>query len=184
MQNDWINEIDKSWTLFLDRDGVINLEKEGDYIRNINEFTFIESAREAIADLSHTFGRVFIVTNQKGIGRGLMSELDLEEIHAYLLNEVEQIGGKIDKIYHCSSVDADSPCRKPNPGMAIQAKKDFPEINFSKSIMIGNTLNDMRFGKTCGMRTVFIKSNKPLPEIPHPDIDIVHISLFSFANGL
>lgn len=184
MENNWISEIDKTWSLFLDRDGVINLEKEGDYIRNLSEFQFIENSKGAIARLSSRFGRVFIVTNQKGIGRGLMSAYDLEIIHNFLMREVENAGGSIDQIYFCSEIEADAPCRKPNPGMALQAKMDYPDIEFSKSVMIGNTLSDMRFGKSCDMRTIFILSNKTMPEIPHPDIDLVHPSLFHFANSL
>lgn len=184
MQHDWLTHIDKNWTLFLDRDGVINVEKEDDYVRHVSEFQFIEHAAASIAQLSRFFGKTFIVTNQKGIGKGLMTEDDLIEIHDLLKLEVEQYGGKIDRIYHCSSTDPNSPYRKPNTGLALQAKKDFPEIDFTRSVMVGNTLSDMRFGKACGMYTVFILSNKPLPETPHPDIDMVLPSLYSFAKGL
>lgn len=184
MKQEWIKQIDKTWALFLDRDGVINVEKEGDYVRNKDEFHFISNAPEAIAQLSRLFGRIVIVTNQKGIGKGLMTEDDLAQIHDHLIQEVEKHGGKIDRIYYCSSIDPGSPCRKPNNGMALQAKHDFPEINFSRSVMIGNTLSDMRFGKSCGMYTVFILSMKPVPALPHTDIDQVEPSLYRFANGL
>lgn len=184
MKAESLNNINNSWTLFLDRDGVINIEKENDYILNVTEFQFIDKAPEAISRLSQLVGRTIVVTNQKGIGKGLMTEADLEEIHAFLIDEVEKIGGKIDKIYHCSSVDSDSPCRKPNSGMALSAKNDFPNIDFSKSIMIGNTMSDMRFGRELGMLTVFIFSSKPATSLPHPDIDLVSHSLYEFAKTL
>lgn len=176
--------IDKSWTLFLDRDGVINIEKEDDYIRTVDEFHFIDQAAEAIARLSTVFGRVVVVTNQKGVGKGLMSPTDLERIHQYMVQTVENAGGHIHKIYACTDTDSASPDRKPNTGMALKAQQDFPEIDFSRSIMVGNTLSDMRFGRQIGMQTVFILSNKPLPELPHTDIDMVYPSLAAFAKAL
>lgn len=182
MSIDRMPAIDSSWTLFLDRDGVINIEKENDYIKNFHEFNFLEGAAAAIATLSKHFGKTFVVTNQKGIGKGLMSEQDLAGIHQKMLEEITKAGGKIDQIYFCSDIEPDSPCRKPNTGMAFQAKKDYPDIDFSRSIMVGNTLSDMEFGRTCGMRTIFILSTKPVPELPHPLIDEVYPSLVSFAN--
>ena len=176
--------IDKTWTLFLDRDGVINIEKEDDYIRSVSEFTCIDQAPEAITSLSKRFGKLLIVTNQKGIGKRLMSEADLKEIHDHLIQQVEDLGGRIDKIYYCTDTDAQSPCRKPNTGMALQALKDYPDIDCGRSVMVGNTLSDMRFGKAMGMHTVFILSNKPLPSLPHPDIDMVFPSLDAFAKAL
>lgn len=176
--------IDKTWTLFLDRDGVVNIEKEDDYIRSVSEFECIAQAPEAIASLSKRFGKVLIVTNQKGVGKGLMSEADLKEIHDYLIQQVEDLGGRIDNIYYCTDTDAQSPCRKPNTGMALQAMQDYPDIDHARSVMVGNTLSDMRFGKAMGMHTVFILSNKPLPSLPHPDIDMVYPSLEAFAKAL
>jgi histidinol-phosphate phosphatase family protein len=182
MSIDRMPAIDSLWTLFLDRDGVINVEKENDYIKNFHEFNFLDGAAAAIATLSKQFGKTFVVTNQKGIGKGLMSEHDLAGIHLKMLNEIKNAGGKIDQIYYCPDIDPHSPCRKPNTGMALQAKKDFPDIDFLRSVMVGNTLSDMEFGRSSGMRTIFILSTKPVPEMPHPLIDEVYPSLESFAN--
>lgn len=182
--SNWIKDIDRSWTLFLDRDGVINMEKEGDYILNWDEFHFIEGVLESFPLFSQKFGRIFMVTNQKGVGKGLMSMADLEDINARILAAVENAGGRIDKIYCCTALEDTDPCRKPNPGMAQEAKRMYPEIDFNRSLMIGNTMGDMRFGRSCGMRTIFIPSAKPMPELPNSLIDEVFPGLLAVAKAL
>ena len=155
----FILNIDKSWTLFLDRDGVINEHRPEDYVKNEAEFVWIDGSKEAIRDLSKLFGRIVVVTNQQGIGKGLMSEYDLEKIHWNMQREVEEIGGKIDRVYYCPHVAQVKPkCRKPETGMAEQAKTDFPEIDFKKSIMIGDSLSDIEFGTRLGMITVKVEN--------------------------
>jgi histidinol-phosphate phosphatase family protein len=179
-----LNLIDKNWTLFLDRDGVINYEKEADYIRNPGEFRFYEGVPEAIGVFTSRFGRIFVVTNQKGIGKGLMTEKDLQEIHDLMLEEIAIHQGRIDRIYFCPDLDEASPDRKPNPGMGFRAKSEFPEIDFSRTIMIGNTMSDMKFGKSLGVKTIFIPSTKPMPELPDPLIDDVYPGLAALAKAL
>jgi len=184
MNQNWINNIDRSWTLFLDRDGVINVEKEDDYIRNVSEWTFIDGVLEALEKFHKVFGNVFIVTNQRGVGKGLMSESDLENIHQHMLQEIRTSGGDITGIYYCTSVDQADTRRKPNPGMALQARSDFPDVNFSRSLMIGNTMSDMQFGKACGMFTIFIPSAKPLISAADPLVDVVFPDLLAVAKAL
>jgi len=147
----------KEWSLFLDRDGVINERLVGDYVKTPAEFAFIKGVPEAIASLSKVFGRIFVVTNQQGIGKGLMSEEDLRIIHEMMIKGIEDAGGFITKIYHCPELKKhNSPFRKPNTGMAKEAKKDFPEINFTKSMMVGDSQADMEFGRRMGMKNVYI----------------------------
>ena len=177
-------QANKAWTLFLDRDGVVNLEKHNDYIRMPSEFFFLDHVPEAMAIFAGLFGEIFVVTNQKGVGKGLMTEDDLQDIHQYMLQGVEHAGGRISKVYYCTATENDHPNRKPQPGMALQAKADYPQISFSKSIMVGNTLSDMAFGRAEGMYTVFIQSSKPMPELPHPAIDAVFPSLYLLAKAL
>ena len=152
---------DKTWTLFLDRDGVINYEKEAGYIQTWDEFKFYPDVPEAIAVLSNIFGRTIIVTNQKGIGKGVTLQENVETIHKNLSLEVENAGGKIDAVYFCPDMDDNSPCRKPNPGMAFRAKNNFPSIDFSKSLMVGNKLSDLRFGRNAGMHTAYVRTTHP-----------------------
>ena len=143
---DW--GIDNSWTLFLDRDGVINHEKPNEYITKVVDFKFIDGVLESIAELSAIFGKIVVVTNQQGIGKGLMTEKDFSEITEYMLSEIVKAGGRIDKVYHSPYLsELNHELQKPRTGMAKQAKIDFPEIDFSKSVMIGNGERDMEFGK-------------------------------------
>jgi histidinol-phosphate phosphatase family protein len=179
-----LSQMDKSWTLFLDRDGVINYEIKGTYVRNWKEFRFYPHASENIAFFNSRFQRLVLATNQRGITKGIMSVDDLEIIHANMLKEIEQTGGKIDRIYYCVDAESFSPCRKPNPGMALQAARDFPDIDLKKSLMVGNNLSDMLFGKNAGMKTVFLKTTDPERGIPHEDIDLHYNDLDEFAQAL
>lgn len=154
---------DNSWTLFLDRDGVINVRKMGGYILDTSEFVFLPGAAEAIAFFSTVFQHVIVVTNQQGIGKGLMTERNLFDIHAYMHESVERAGGKISASYFAPELkDAQSAMRKPAPGMALKAQGDFPEIDFSRSIMVGDTDSDIKFGKNIGMKTVRILTEEPV----------------------
>ena len=179
-----LNKIDKTWTLFLDRDGVINHEKKEDYIRSREEFRFYDGVKEAFQQFSKKFGKVIIVSNQRGVGKGLMTEAELLDIHQHMKNEVETSGGRVDGIYYCTSIDNRHPDRKPNPGMAFHAKKDFPDIDLSKSIIAGNKLSDMLFGKNAGMYSVYIATTNPEMLFPYPDTDIRFDSLPDFAKAL
>jgi histidinol-phosphate phosphatase family protein len=152
--------VNTDWTLFLDRDGVINFRLPGKYVSDIDQFSFLENVPEAIAKYSNIFGRIIVVTNQQGIGKGLMTEAQLKVVHHYMKSEIENAGGRIDAIYFCPDLrESNSITRKPAPGMALQAKKDFPEINFEKSIIAGDSLSDMVFGFDLAMKTVFVETN-------------------------
>lgn len=179
-----LSQIDKTWTLFLDRDGVINDEIENEYVLSWEGFVFSKGVLETFKMLTEFFGRIIIVSNQRGVGKELMTEEDLIDIHKEMIREVHNAGGKIDKIYYCT--DKNDTCfnRKPNPGMALQAKKDFPDIDFSKSIMVGNKLSDMRFGRNAGMYTVFLTTTNPDTPFPHPYIDAQYAGLLDFALAL
>ncbi len=179
-----ITQIDRSWTLFLDRDGVINHEKHLDYIHTWDEFHFYEGAKEAIVIFAEKFKYIIVVTNQRGVGKGATKLNDLELMHKNLVSEVEDAGGKIDRIYFCPDLDETSPNRKPNPGMGLQAVKDFPGIDLSKAIMIGNTLSDMQFGRNLGVQTIFLPTTRPEVDLTDDRIDGVYASLISFATDL
>ncbi|HMO61512.1 MAG TPA: HAD-IIIA family hydrolase [Ferruginibacter sp.] len=179
-----LKNINTSWTLFLDRDGVINHEKHLGYILHWDEFIFYDGVKEALQIFSGIFGRIVVVTNQRGVGKALMSEQDLNSIHTNMIADIAHHGGRIDKVYYCSSIDNNHPCRKPNPGMALQARQDFPEIDFNKSIMIGNTLSDMDFGRKIGAFTIFLPTTRPEVPHQHPSIDAVYPSLWHVAKAI
>ena len=96
---------------------------------------------------------------------------------------IMESNGKIDKIYFCTSLSDEDLNRKPNPGMAFQAKYDFPEINLSKSIMVGNSSSDMQFGRNSGMYTVFVTNNDPKP-VNDELVDLYVLNLYEFAKFL
>ncbi len=179
-----LEQIDKEWTLFLDRDGVINHESETGYILDWESFHFLDGVMDSFPIFNKFFKRIFIVTNQKGVGKGLMTEYDLLNINKCLLSVIENSGGRIDKIYYCTAIDDLDPCRKPNNGMAITAQRDFPEVLLNKALMVGNTMSDMKFGKSSGMTTVFIPSTKPSPVLPDPLVDLVFEDLTGLAKAL
>lgn len=179
-----LKKIDKSWTLFLDRDGVINHEKHQDYIHTWDEFVFYDGVKEAIKIFTEKFKYIIIVTNQKGVGKGMTKLEDLNIIHSNMQEEIENAGGRIDKIYFCTELDESHPSRKPNPGMGLQAVNDLPNIDLSKAIMVGNTMGDMEFGRNLGIKTIFLPTTRPEVDITDARIDAVFSSLIAFAKAL
>lgn len=179
-----LSAIDKSWTLFLDRDGVINHDNPGGYITTPEEFRFTDGVPGLFKKLTNLFGRIVVVTNQRGVGRGIIQYDDLVGMNRKLLLGIQEAGGVLEKIYFCTDIDKHAFGRKPNPGMAVQAIRDFPEIDINKSIIIGNSLSDMKFGRYAGMYTVFVTTTNRSITLPHDDIDMIFKDLNSFTAYL
>jgi len=178
-----LQNIDSSWTLFIDRDGVINHEKHLDYIHTWDEFKFYEGVKEAFKIFNKKLGVIVIITNQRGVAKGITKIENLNLIHKNMLKEIEESGGRIDKIYVCT--DTESENRKPNTGMGLQAMRDFTEIELSKSLMVGNTLSDMKFGRNLGVTiNIFLPTTRKEVPLNHTDIDLVFDDLISFAKAL
>ncbi len=171
--------------LFLDRDGVINIRLIDNYVKKIEAFKFMEGVPQAIAKLNKMFNYVFVVTNQQGIGKGLMSEKDLTDIHNYMLRELEKHDAVITEVFHCPHKQQDNSFyRKPNVGMALSAKKKYPDINFRNSVMVGDSITDMQFGKRLKMQTVFISDNLKDRRDNYKIINFSYPDLLSFAKDL
>jgi len=150
-------------TLFLDRDGVINIKLEGRYVQNADEFEFMPGAKQAIAKLAKVFKRILVVTNQQGIGKGIMSAEQLDTLHLYMELEIEKSGGAITKIYYCPHLALENcSCRKPNSGMIQQAIIDFPAINIEESYLIGDSDSDIEAGKKEQLNTVKVDNEYTL----------------------
>jgi histidinol-phosphate phosphatase family protein len=179
-----LKTIDNSWTLFLDRDGVINFEQRNDYVKQWAEFKFYDESLLALPMLAKKFKTIVITTNQKGVGKKLMSESDLTMIHQNMVIEINQVGGRIDHIFYCTDLDNESYNRKPQPGMAFQAKEKFPSIDFAKSIMVGNRTSDMEFGRNAGLHTVFLATTHPETAFPNHLIDYRFNHLLEFAEAI
>lgn len=177
-------QVDKSWTLFLDRDGVINVETVGSYVTNWDEFVFCDGVLPALKTLGEIFGRIVIVTNQRGVGRGIMTMEALKDISHNMTDAITEAGGKIDSIYSCTAVLDTDHNRKPNTGMATQAKEDYPEIDYKRSVIVGNSMSDMEFGKRLAMHTVFLTTKHEPYVLPHDLIDEQYPSLLTWAKTL
>lgn len=150
-------QIANNWTLFLDRDGVLNQRPGKSYVTHPDGFIWIEGSLEAVAKLSAHFERIIVVTNQQGMAKGLMTAEQLDDIHARMLQDVKNAGGMIDRVYYADGLrHLASHIRKPGEGMFWQAKSDFPGIEVHKSIMVGDTFSDMLFGYRLNMHTVLI----------------------------
>lgn len=170
--------------LFLDRDGVINKRKVDDYITKWEDFEFLPGVLDAITIFTKYFDRIIIVTNQQGIGKKIMTIDQLDIIHSMLFETVLKHNGKIDAIYYCPMLRHEkNNCRKPSINMALSAQKQFPEINFTESIMIGDTKPDMEFGKNAGMSRVLLQ-NEHTTDGDKQWAEATVFSLLELANQL
>ena len=169
--------------LFLDRDGVINVRLIADYVKRKEEFEFIEGVLDAFEIFSRHFDKIVVVTNQQGIGKGLMSESDLNEIHSFMKTEVERRGGRVDAVFFCPKLAKENSIdRKPGVGMGLKARKQYKEIRFKDSIMVGDSLTDLVFGKRLKMHTVHISSSCSTARKHPKRIDMVFNNLLEFAK--
>ena len=148
--------------LLLDRDGVINVLRPADYVKNIEEFVFCPGALEALRLVHPLFRRIVIVTNQRGVGRGLMTLDDLEAIHRWMLDCIREAGGRIDRIYVCTATDESDPRRKPNPGMALEVRADYPDIDFDRSWFVGDSASDLEFARRAGIPAFLVEGTQDL----------------------
>lgn len=152
--------------IFLDRDGVINKKApKADYVKKWEEFEFLSGAVEAIKNLTSKGFDIYLITNQPGVARGLMTKQDLDSIHQKMQEELEKNGGKIKAIYACMhNWDEGCECRKPKPGLLFQAARE-NYLDLTKIIFIGDDERDEKAGKLAGCKTILIDDKKNLLEI-------------------
>lgn len=141
--------------VFLDRDGVINIDKN--YVHKIEDFEFCDGVFEALRHFQKLGYLLIIVTNQSGIGRGYYAEQDFQILSDWMQKELLHVGVKIDAIYHCPHTpDANCTCRKPKSGMLEEAIKDF-NIDVNQSWMIGDKPSDIEAAQNAGIcRTILL----------------------------
>jgi D-glycero-D-manno-heptose 1,7-bisphosphate phosphatase len=146
--------------VFLDRDGVINRKPpEGEYITQPSQLELLPGAAGAIARLNRSGRKVIVVTNQRGIALGLMTEAQLATIHAHLRAQLAFAGATLDAIYHCPHDRDECNCRKPQTGMIDAAFRNFPEARPENSLLIGDSLSDIECGRRAGIPTILIEGD-------------------------
>lgn len=147
-------------TLLLDRDGTINVHLIGDYVKRWEEFEFIPGVLDSMPRFAKHFEHIFIVTNQRGIGKGIYSIDDLADIHKHMVSEIKRAGGRIDGIYYCTSLAETDTRRKPGRGMFDDILMDYPNVEPSKTLMVGDEDVDMEFAHNCGIAFCRVDSLK------------------------
>ncbi|MDD5665662.1 MAG: D-glycero-beta-D-manno-heptose 1,7-bisphosphate 7-phosphatase [Candidatus Omnitrophica bacterium] len=143
--------------IFLDRDGVIN-KYPGDraYVTSLRKFKFLPGAKKAISFLSKAGFKIFVASNQAGVGRGMYSQRTLDRITAYMLEEVKKAGGHIDKVYYCTHrKDAGCSCRKPRPGMLKKAAREF-NLSLKNAYFVGDTDRDIHTAHNAGCKPILV----------------------------
>jgi len=145
--------------IFLDRDGVINRKlPENRYVANQKEFELIPGVRAALKILSKLGYLLIVVTNQRGIARGLMDETQLNEVHRHMKTKLEERDILLDGIYFCPhDRDEGCNCRKPRPGMILEATTQF-NIDLDQSFMVGDSDSDVAAAVSAGVRAIRISS--------------------------
>jgi D-glycero-D-manno-heptose 1,7-bisphosphate phosphatase len=159
-------------TIFLDRDGVIN-ENRADYVKNWSEFRFLPGSREAIAKLTQAGHRIVVCTNQAGIAHGSISVETVQEIHRRMVAGINEVGGKIEKVYYCPHAkDEGCVCRKPRPGMLLQARDELG-IDMHDAVFLGDSMTDIRAGLAAGIHAVLVLSGLGLEQFRehHHEVD-------------
>lgn len=169
--------------LFLDRDGVINLEKN--YVYKIDDFEFVYGIFKLCRIYQDRGFKIVVVTNQAGIARGLYSENDFLKLCEWMTSRFEDHGVVIEKVYYCShhpEFTGECNCRKPSPGMILQASEDIG-INLSKSVLIGDKVTDLEAGLAAGLPSLYWLTKNPfeLPEGLSSKISVIG-SLIDLVN--
>jgi len=137
--------------VFLDRDGVINRRLPGSYVRNWSEFELLPGVADALAELTRSGAALFIVTNQRGVARGLVRLDDLEDIHARLTADLAASGAELAGVYVCPHDEGVCDCRKPGVGLFTQAQEEHPWIRFADSHMVGDSISDAQAAGRLGI---------------------------------
>lgn len=167
--------------MFLDRDGVINevLTRRVKFVNKPEQFYLLEGVGEAIKLFNDTGWKVFVVTNQGGIGLGYMSPSDLHAVHQKMKTDLKKYDAKIDDIIQCTHrPQAGCDCRKPKPKMILDLAQKH-HIDLSRSYMVGDRAPDIEAGKQAGTKTVLIGSREK-----EVHADLIFPSLHEFAVSL
>ena len=146
--------------VFLDRDGVINENVDGDYVRSWDAFRFLPDTREAIARLTSAGIPVVVVSNQQGVGKGLMDASDVEAIHERMLEEMRAAGGEIAAVLYCPHLESEGcECRKPKPGLLTRGAAELG-LDLAQSYFVGDAASDVAAARAAGCRPVLVLTGR------------------------
>ncbi len=149
----------KRRAVFLDRDGVINVNRK-EHVKSWNEFQFLPGALHALSQLAQREFLVIVATNQAAIHRELVDEATVRDIHARMMAEVERAGGRIHAVYYCPHVPEENcDCRKPKPGMYLRAEWKF-NLDLTRSYVVGDARADMQAASAVGAKPVLVLSGR------------------------
>lgn len=157
--------------VFLDRDGVINTSPGAQrYVLAWEAFEFRSGALAMLAELFSSGYRLVVITNQQGVGKGLIDARELDRIHANMGAAIEKNGARIDGIFHCPHLEAENcACRKPKPGLIFNALKSLGyEVDLEGSWFVGDSPVDMQAGRAAGLRTLLVGPPGKCPTDPLP----------------
>jgi D-glycero-D-manno-heptose 1,7-bisphosphate phosphatase len=144
-------------TVFLDRDGTLNRKPpDGDYVKSVSEFVLLPTVIEAVRAVNEARLRVIVVTNQRGIALGRMSEEDVNAIHEHMRGQLAVGGATIDAIYFCPHDRGRCQCRKPDVGMFLRAADEHPGVILEQSVIFGDSASDMEAGLALNMTRVLV----------------------------
>jgi D-glycero-D-manno-heptose 1,7-bisphosphate phosphatase len=173
--------------LFLDRDGVLN--RDVGYLHRTEDFEFIDGAVDACRQFQEAGYLLIVITNQAGIARGYYSEEDFHKLNNWMLQQFQQSGVKLDRVYYSpyhpehgqGKYKRDSFCRKPNPGLILEAQRDY-DIDLAASILVGDKESDIEAGLSAKVGTcVLVRSGLPIDE-PGTKAHLVADSLLSLCS--
>ncbi|MGJ9384831.1 D-glycero-alpha-D-manno-heptose-1,7-bisphosphate 7-phosphatase [Salipaludibacillus sp. CF4.18] len=168
--------------MFLDRDGVINevLSHRVKFVNKPKDFYLLEGVGEAIKLFNEEGFKVFVVTNQGGIGLGFMEEIALQNVHKKMQDDLAVYGAKIDDIAYCPhKPHAMCACRKPKPQMILDLAIKY-DIDLANSFMVGDREPDIEAGKEAGVQTILVGDRKKT----HANADMIFPDLISFAHWI
>jgi D-glycero-D-manno-heptose 1,7-bisphosphate phosphatase len=158
--------------VFLDRDGTINVKAPAHrYITSPDQLALLPGAAEAIQRLNAAGVWVGVVTNQRGVARGEMTEEDLQAVHLRLAQELAGGGAHLDAVYYCPHEQGTCSCRKPQPGLLLDAQRDHPGMRFAAAALIGDAPSDVQAGRRLGMTTILLA-----PDGASSDHDADHVA--------
>lgn len=155
--------------VLLDRDGVINQRIVGGYVTCWDKFIFLPGALEGLRLLTEKNYHVTVVSNQAGVGKGLMTTADLQEITRKFVKEVDAQGGRIRSVYYCTHrAEDDCPCRKPKPGLLLKAQAEH-HFTFEDTFLIGDSESDLLAAQAVGCPAIMVSNAPPasFEELPH-----------------